>query len=198
MASPCAIDGVMRAIDRYRPRRILEVGAGIGTITAAILEAAPAETEIVTAENNDYCREQLAENLGAALDRVTLIRSTDEVTGTFEFVVVDGEQISDVVKFVSDHGVVLVEGDREPQRDQLIESGRPFCVQHVRTLSLMAPDDPWSHASVERYHGGYYLFRFEPTANDRRRFAVADYWHVHTIGWRRRVRRVVGLERPRH
>jgi 16S rRNA A1518/A1519 N6-dimethyltransferase RsmA/KsgA/DIM1 with predicted DNA glycosylase/AP lyase activity len=65
MASPCAINGVIQAIDRYKPRRILEVGTGIGTLTSAILAAGPPTTEVVSAEDNDYCRDQLATLLGA-------------------------------------------------------------------------------------------------------------------------------------
>jgi hypothetical protein len=60
---------------------------------------------------------------------------------------------------------------------------------------MMAPDDPWLHTLVERYHGGYYLFRFEPTREDRARFAVRDWWNNRVIGWRRGARRLLGLER---
>ena len=40
-------------------------GTGIGTLTSAILAAGPPTTEVVSAEDNDYCRDQLATLLGA-------------------------------------------------------------------------------------------------------------------------------------
>jgi hypothetical protein len=194
IASPCAIDGVMRAIERYKPQRILEVGAGIGTLTAAILEAAGPDVFIVTAEDNEHCREVLCENLGEDMKRATLVESAAQVDEVFDLVVVDGEQIDDILRVVAPGGVLIVEGDRDFQRQQFVSTDRPYCEQHVRTLRLMAADDPWSHASVERYQGGYFLFRFEPTLSERRQFAIVHYWYNTTIKWRRRLWRLARLE----
>jgi hypothetical protein len=196
IATPCALAGVIRTIERYQPRRILEIGTGIGTMTAAILVATPAGGgEIVTVEDNEYCRNELITTLGGDLKRLRLVRSTDQVVGQFDLVVVDGDQLPDIVHTVAARGLVLVEGARAPQRDALAVAGRPYCVEHIRTVRLMASDDPWLHTPVERYQGGYYLFRFEPTRKDRARFAVRDWWDNRVIGWRRRARRVLGLER---
>jgi hypothetical protein len=129
------------------------------------------------------------------LHRVQLVPSTSDLEGDFDLVVVDGHQIMDVTQRIAQRGVVLVEGDRPPQRDALDRSGRDYCVKRVRTLRMMAPDDPWEHADRERYQGGYWLFRFEPTVADRVRFGAADWWSNRLIGWRRRVRRAAGRER---
>src|SRR5262249_37780366 len=101
IASPCALEGPIRTIERYQPRRIPEIGAGIGTMTAAILAAAPSGVEIVTVEDDDYCRAELATTLGPALGRVVLVRATDGVVGTFDLVVVDGHQLPEVLHTVA-------------------------------------------------------------------------------------------------
>jgi hypothetical protein len=197
MASPCAIEGLLTTVERYRPRRILEVGAGIGTLTAAILAAAPTNARIASVEDNAYCLEQLAINLGTGFERVTVLASTDDLTGEFDLVVVDGHQLIDIVGYIARNGLVFVEANREAQRDAVDNSGRSFCIKHVRTLRRMAPDDPWGPHQIERYQSGYWLVRFEPSTRERGLFAMSDWWNSGIIGWRRRVRRALGLERTK-
>jgi hypothetical protein len=179
IASPHAIEGLLRLIDQQRPRRILEIGAGIGTLTSAIGRAARTGTEVVTVEDVPYCEEQLALNLGDLLDLIELRDSLDELAGVFELVVVDGHQLINVLRYVSPRGYVFVEGDRWEQRDALATTSRPYCVAHYRSLRLRAPDDPWS--VPERYHSGYWIYAFEPSLDTRARFIAADLWHNRAI-----------------
>jgi len=185
----------MDAVSRYQPARILEIGAGIGTLTAAILATAPVDASIVSVEDNDFCLSALRANLGDQFNRILVVSSVADVSGQFDLVIVDGHQIMDVTKLVAPSGFVFVEGDRPLQRGLLDRAGRPYAVKHVRTVRMMSADDPWEHAAWERYQGGYWLTRYEPSPSDRRTFKASDWWNSRIIGSRRRVRRLFGLER---
>jgi hypothetical protein len=193
IASPYAIEGLLRLIDQQRPRRILEIGAGIGTLTSVIGGAARAGAEVITVEDVPYCQEQLAVNLGDLLALIELRDSLDELSGVFDLVVVDGHQLINVLRYVSPGGYVFVEGDRWEQRDALATTNRPYCVAHYRSLRLRARDDPWS--VPERYHSGYWIYAFEPSLDTHARFVAADLWYNRAIATRRRARRLAGIER---
>src|SRR5919108_5250032 len=62
IASEQAISGVLDCINKFRPLRILELGAGIGTLTYTALNAVVLQQihkqkgyAFFTIENNDFC-----------------------------------------------------------------------------------------------------------------------------------------------
>ena len=193
MASPCSIEGLFRLIDQQRPKRILEIGAGIGTLTSVIIAAAPAASCIVTIEEVPFCREQLTTNLGSDLDRLELRDAAENLPGEYDLLVVDGHQLINLVPHVARGGIVFVEGDRWEQRGALAASKREHCVTHIRSLRLQGPEE--HGAEGERYHSGYWIFRFEPSPSVRVSSGVSNLWHNTAIGFRRRVRRLCRLER---
>lgn len=64
IASEFAIGGLQQLIQQQRPEFVLEVGAGLGTLTATILDATDDRTALIYMEEDDWCRNSLARNVG--------------------------------------------------------------------------------------------------------------------------------------
>jgi protein-L-isoaspartate O-methyltransferase len=200
IASEDAVAGLIRILRRYKPRRILELGSGIGTLTFAITavmdEARGRDYRLVMIENNDFCRSQLVVNLAGKIARGTLIRDVDEISGgEFDLIVVDGGSDTDVgyMTFLSSRGMIFVEGDREPQRT-LIEASRP---SYVRSLyrSMQMDRSAAHHArstgdGASRWGGGYWVYQFQPTWLERVSYSLAHLWNGVLVTKRRRLKRL--------
>jgi protein-L-isoaspartate O-methyltransferase len=200
IASADAVAGLIRILRRDQPRRILEVGSGIGTLTFTIIstmdEAGCRGYRLVMVENNDYCRSQLAVNLAEKLARGTLVRDVGEIPdGEFDLIIVDGGAETDgrYLTLLAPRGMIFVEGYREPQR-ALIEASRP---SHVRALyrSMQIDRSAAHHArsgngSAIGWGGGYWVYQFRPTRLERLRYFLAHLWHGVLVTKRRRLKRL--------
>lgn len=79
IASEIALAYLSACLSSLRPRKVLELGAGIGTITRALLEHPAGVERIVSTENNDYCISIVRNEILNANTRVTLITSPAEL-----------------------------------------------------------------------------------------------------------------------
>lgn len=211
VASGFALDGIQRWVRRRRPRRVLELGPGIGATTAALIESldrSGARLEggggprHVAVERSGYCLDHLAENLGADRAKVTVVEwVSDAPPGPYDLVVVDGigpadgdpevtaeRSAAETAAAVSDLGhraVVIVENDRSHQRRAIEAAGRgPWVTAHIR---------PWDGTP------GYHLYLYDPTPVERTLCGVRRVgdrlWHPHGIrSVRRLVKRILGRE----
>lgn len=179
IAKPEPIAGVIAHVARARPRAILEVGAGIGTLTHAIvatLRELRHRARLVSIEHDAFCLAALDEHLGAELTQVEVAADSSRLAaGEFDFVIVDGGTLErgGYAELVAPGGVVLVEGGRGPQRAAMEATGRRFIVAHI--------------GSTDWDGGWYWLVQFEPTLRDRLRFAALKIWTDTLIPVRRRV-----------
>jgi hypothetical protein len=186
VASGFALGAIIHLVERRRPASILEVGAGIGTLTTAIAESADRvglHGSHVAIEEIDFCLEQLAANLGDRLDRIVVLpRSADlpDDVAPFDLVVIDGGATTDLLpedrhRWTADDeraevrawigrlapgAVVLVENERAPQRRWIeAEATRPYV-----------------HEQVRPYDGspGYHLYWFDAGPRTRALVALKD------------------------
>lgn len=67
IATAFAIEGLTRLLRRHRPRTVIEVGAGLGTLSQVILDHGPAATSLTVLERNGWCGARWAENLAEAV-----------------------------------------------------------------------------------------------------------------------------------
>lgn len=163
IASPFAIEVLLRELERRRPRAVLEIGAGIGTTTQAILDSPARPVSFVTIEDHPFCLEQLELNLEGAEGRVQILASTDDLPDSdrFEFALVDGGERSLGLRHRLAHrATILIEGDRGPQRAALEAelTGIPHLTCEVRTLQKNEQG---------AYLGGCTLIRVRPNLRDR-------------------------------
>ena len=192
---------------------VLEVGAGIGAITACIVEAADDSGLRIThlaIEDVPFCLEQLAANLGARIERIDVapyVRDLPADGPNLDLVIIDGGATEDLlpedrhrwtaedersevqawIGRLAPGAIVLVENRRDRQRRFIeTEASRPFVHEHVR------PADAGP---------GYHLYWFDPAPTRRVRVAAAEMvrraWFPHGVRAERRVYRLLhGRPRP--
>jgi Predicted O-methyltransferase len=136
IASLDACRGLEQLVRRHRPRRVLEVGSGIGTLTDLLAQTLDPDAVLVSLEDNPYCLEQRRLNLGPRLGRASLLPDLGALKREiFDLVVVDGGLAdASVVPFVAHRGLVFVEGFRGAQRQFLKASGRPCACVNIRAM----------------------------------------------------------------
>lgn len=192
---------------------VLEVGAGIGAITAGVAEAAD-DAGVTLAhlaiEDVPFCLEQLAANLGTRLDQIDVSPSVRDLPPggpAIDLVILDGGATEDLLpedrhRWTADDeraevqawldrlapgALVLVENRRDRQRTFIeAEASRPFVHEHVRPLDA-GP--------------GFHLYWFDPKPVRRAAVASAGLlrraWFPHGVRLERRVyRRLHGRPRP--
>lgn len=126
IASLFAIEKILDIIEFNKPKRILEVGLGIGSIAYSIIDfltLKDMEFEYCGTESNPFCLEKLPENLNDYFRKILIFSSLEEMGSfsKFDFVIVDGlddaiEKVRDLISF---NGVIFIEGDRSIQQNHL-------------------------------------------------------------------------------
>ncbi len=169
IATQTAIEGLVRWLQRKRPRRVLELGAGIGTLTYATVETLSSihgddVARLISTEPYPPCREQLEINLIDQRERFTVVDGPGDVApddGPFDFLITDGGDPEDGSPFqnLAPGAIVFIEGDRKPQAAALEAAlqGRAWQSADVRTLRRR--DLP---GGGRVYDGGYRVYALEP------------------------------------
>ena len=123
IASEYALLRILELVKQFRPKNILEVGVGIGTISDSLLKAFENsyQPEVFGTEDNEFCRSQLSKNLGSSFQKLKLFRTIQELPGDlkFDLIIIDGKDSSlqQVKALMNDHCVLVIEGDRKDQTD---------------------------------------------------------------------------------
>ncbi len=128
IASWNAIKGLSRVLKRHAPTRLLEIGAGIGTLTYIVLASNRRKrtvAEFTVFEDNSYCINSLKKNLSVFENQYTLVNNLTQDLNQgqkYDFIIVDGGPPNlNVDKLLSNYGIVFLEGNRSNQRE-IIES----------------------------------------------------------------------------
>ena len=163
IATPFTIAGLLRTMERVRPHRMIEVGAGIGTLTFAACSAleklhgaGKGAFTLYVIESNEFCRGELAKNLAQFAGNYTLLRSGAELPSdhaAFDLISIDGRQLDQIPR-LSTRAAIYVEGDMRDRRDMLSTqlAHRDYCVANYRPLDRGK---------------GYWLFQLDPTLRER-------------------------------
>ena len=186
IASTFAVEGLAFWLTVRDPKRVCDVGAGIGTLTAVI--AAWSQAEIVAVEDDPWCLAQARLNLRACWSAHEIL-FYDKLPSSYmswDFIVLDGPQVRrEDWQALEPHGVVFVEGGRRGQRAhleaELRAMERPFCRAQ------------WKPADRSK---GFHVYLLEPTRWERVWFACVRLCE----GWRDLRARLrgatVGKRRP--
>lgn len=162
IASEFAVAGLADWLNRQRPRRVLEIGSGIGCLSEVIRRwmtsdfAAFAETEAVCVEDDPWCQAQWRQHLQFLPPGMRLV---DKVPNEFfDFVVLDGPQLRpEDWAVLTPQATVFVEGRRRDQCQAL----RAFLTGMATVSASWRPGDRTK---------GYTVFRLAPTPAERRWF----------------------------
>jgi hypothetical protein len=90
IATPININAIIAFCVSKKPKRVLELGGGIGTLTYCVLNYTEAIVEVY--EENGFCREKLRQNLNRWSERVVLKESYAQTPNLTEYdlVMIDG------------------------------------------------------------------------------------------------------------
>ena len=81
IASEVSLQYLTACLRLFKPSRVLELGAGIGTITETVLSHPCAVSELVSTETDPYCLSVLRNNLrGPGLQRLTVVTTPSELS----------------------------------------------------------------------------------------------------------------------
>ena len=200
IASENAINGLIETIRRYEPRRILEIGSGIGTLTYTVLKTICSlglprsdDFKFYTVENHPYCLAQLEENLNDYRGVFQVVNSTGNITRTnvgFDLIIVDGggdlNNDMGVMPFsnmLASGGVIFVEGARLFQRKLVSEwyGSRDYIYVKINTDKMVST---YNGEAVK--NKPYHLFVFEPSSPERLRLMTKAAYRRYLYKYRRR------------
>ena len=187
IGSSFAAEALARWLRRCRPLRVVEVGSGIGHLTAVILLALASNRVgglVATVEPDAWCRERCIENVKRLGRRLPSILADWRHIPHVDFLVIDGGDTRDAYYAnLARRATVLWEGNRRDQRRvfrAMWEGGRPF---------VMAE---WKPADRSK---GYHVATMEPTPAERVWFAAVRIREWVRDGIARARGRTIGKKR---
>lgn len=206
IASEHAIGGLIKIIKKKKPKKILELGSGMGTLTYAIMASLgnffgkEFSYDFYTVENDEFCLGQLKKNLEGFEDKCTVINNISEVFSKgiqFDLIVVDGGgNLPDdmgpmnIENMVERKGVIFIEGSRRYQREMIKKwyAGRNYI-----TVNIPAAKDfiNWKNERIK--NKAYWLLQFEPTLLERINFFLL-HLRDKLIGPRRKIMEMLGYK----
>lgn len=123
IATEFALTYLSRLLFEAEPKRVLEVGAGIGTITKLLLAHPCLVEHIISTEGNEFCLSALANNIGPGYgDRWRVVRAVDDILDaqTYDLVIFDGYSgVDQIYRLLGAGTICFVEGIRHPIREGL-------------------------------------------------------------------------------
>lgn len=168
IASEYAIEKINGLVQKFRVKRILEVGLGIGSISGIVLalNRNRLDLEYAGTEANDFCLKVLPKNLKGDYNRLRIFSNLTLIDSnkTFDLIIVDGndQRLHHIKKLISKNGVLAIEGERLPQQDLLKELFPDH--KYVHCISLKKNKD-YSPYSSENWQGGIKVIFVNPTLN---------------------------------
>lgn len=127
IASLFALKKVLDIVQFEKPKEILEVGLGIGSISYSILKFLNDKSIKIRydgTEKNEFCLAQLKINLEEVYDQIKIYGDLDDVgvnSRKYDFIIIDGsdDAITKIKDLIAKTGVLFIEGDRVIQVDVL-------------------------------------------------------------------------------
>lgn len=124
IATEFALAHLSALLRTKRPATVLEIGAGIGTITQLLLTHPAGVSHVTSTEDHPFCIEQIEMNIPRDLrPRLELIKTTEDLgrlERCFDLIVLDGDVgTADKFRFMDKGSVCFVEGARSNIRNAL-------------------------------------------------------------------------------
>lgn len=166
IASEYALFRILQFIKLFNPKLILEVGAGIGTISDSILKLkTPFNLELYATESNEFCLHNLQQNLENQYKHLNLYNSIGELPEEkldFDLVIIDGKEkgLLSLINRLSKNAIIIVEGDRKDQTD-ILKSQFPSS-KFVHSISSYK-NNSYSNRSSNNFQGGLKIIFIDPT-----------------------------------
>lgn len=177
IATAFAIEGLVKLLQQHRPRAIIEVGGGIGTLSRVLLDHLPAHPSgaLTVLERNDWCGARWVEHMGADGPRAFRLSGWPEKPYAWPDRPVDLLVVDDWLPLRYDHveillgqrALVFFEGNRVIERC-IVREGLRAKGRRVATLNRR----PWDRSK------GYWIFRADARIWERL------WWGARTLAGR--------------
>ncbi|GGG99540.1 hypothetical protein GCM10011416_17350 [Polaribacter pacificus] len=122
IASVYGIEVILNLIAKYKPKNILELGLGIGSISYSIIDflsTSNKDYNYYGTENNEFCLQVLPTNLKEKYDKINLFNEFKNIPTNlkFDFIIIDGsdKSLAQIKKSVSNRAIIFIEGYRIDQ-----------------------------------------------------------------------------------
>ncbi len=187
IASEYAIGKINGLVDKFRVKRILEVGLGIGSISGIILVLNRSEPnfDYTGTEANDFCLKALPENLKEDYNRLKIYPNLNVIPSDkkFDLIIIDGkdQNLNAIKELIFENGIIVIEGDRMPQQDSLLElfpdSKYVHCISREKNKSF-------SPFLSNQWQGGLKIIFINPTFSQKfwwmreRIYTKWKYWFI--------------------
>jgi hypothetical protein len=167
IANLFAIQKILDIVEFNKPKRILEVGLGIGSISYSIIDYLREKNlsfEYFGTEANQFCLNELPKNLQNHYSKIKLFSNIEEIKTEekFDLIIVDGSDtsIEKICNLITNNGTIFIEGDRKDQLNILIKLFPNF--KFVHTISNYREPD-YGPFTTENWSGGGKLIYINPT-----------------------------------
>jgi len=167
IASEYAIEKIIGLVKKFRVKRILEVGLGIGSISGILLAVNRniPDIDYSGTEANDFCLNALPENLKEDYSQLRIYSDLTEISANkkFDLIIIDGKDhnLKAVKDLISENGILAIEGDRIPQQDSLQELFPKHKYVHCISREKNKSFSPFPAAN---WQGGLKIIFINPTA----------------------------------
>lgn len=116
IASKFAIAQLRKLILERKPKKILEMGAGIGTLTTVICDSVEKDASVHSMEKNEFCLGQLKKNTADFSSKYSVYPNLNSIRGEqkkYDLIVADGGPYDiNIFNRLNDDGIIFFEGNR--------------------------------------------------------------------------------------
>lgn len=193
IANLFAIEKILDILKIHRPKKILEVGLGIGSISYSILDynyIKNKSIEYYGTEANDFCLKALSKNLGKYHDQIIILDNVAQIEkpGYFDMIIIDGsdDSLEKISELIANHGIIFIEGDRKNQQNTLTK----LFPKHKFVHTISGYKEPaYGPFTTGHWSGGGKIIYVNPTVKQYL------FWFVDKLksSYRHRILRKINL-----
>ncbi|WP_281238876.1 hypothetical protein [Flavobacterium praedii] len=174
IASEFALESLLRIMECFKIKSILEVGMGIGSVSDTILKYVASRNLSVCyhgTENNGFCLKALPQNV-TLYNQVNVFFGLNSLTDRkYDLIIIDGsdESLIKLLDICSENAIVFIEGGRQEQTKMVLNLFPKSL--HVNVITLKKnPSYAHEGRSSKSYIGGGQLIFVNPT------YKMRLYW----------------------
>ena len=187
IATGFALSIIIKLIERFNIKSVLELGLGIGAIADTVLkfsEQSNWNLKYVGTEENDFCNNALRKNIEyyTKLEHYNNLSELDP-NNSFDLIIIDGldDNFQQIKSYCKKRSIIFIEGDRTPQTN-IIMSIFPKA-RHVNVITL-EKNKSYSHGNPDFFIGGGRIIFINPDTK-----MTLFYWQARISTYIKRILR---------
>ncbi|NLP58157.1 hypothetical protein [Lutibacter sp. B1] len=167
IASEFAIESILKIIQKFDVKNILELGLGIGSISDSVLKYSKNENkkiEYFGTEQNDFCLNSLKKNV-AYYEKLKIYSDLNKIENLkFDLIIIDGydKNLNSIKNYCKKQTIIFIEGARKNQTEAILKI---FPKSRYVNIITLKKNKPYAHggSNTNHYIGGGQLIFIEPS-----------------------------------